>query len=314
MNNTKTKIQNPFQLIYKSPKCKRPYDFPLSDFPFLLDIEVTNSCNLDCLMCPRQLMTRKIGFMKSEVFEKIIKEASLYKPGMRFIGFGEPLLHKEIFSFIRLIKECGLICHITTNGLLMDKNMIDEIVASGLDSIIFSFQGYNKVEYEMMRNNNNYDLLKSNIYNLRRRRDKEGLNRPFIQVTTTFLDESEEEKIKFFKKWQKVSDKVDYWHTSLLRLTNINRVKPLLSRQRVKEITGKGRCIEAMTKLTINWDGKVSACCADHNGELVIGDIRNSGLKNLWNSAKLNRIRDILSEGKREDISFCSLCTTKFVE
>jgi len=307
-------VINPFFRIYESPECKKPYDFPLRNFPLLLDVEITNACNLDCLMCYRQIMTRRVGFMDKEVFQKIINEAASYKPGIRFIRYGEPLLHKDIFSFIRFVKERSLIAHMTTNGLLMDEKAIDNILASGLDSIIFSFQGAGKKEYEKIRNNNSYDTLRAAIINLKSRRDKNGLDRPFIQITTTFLDETEKERKGFIKEWQEVSDKVDYWYTSLLRLSNVKRIKPLLARQRVKEVADQGKCIEVMTKLSVNWNGDVTACCGDYDGALVLANIGKNSLKEIWDSQKLTSIRKALIEGNRNSIPFCSLCTTKFVE
>lgn len=308
------KIKNPFIQIYESPQCRKPYQFPLLGFPLLLDIELTNACNLDCLMCPRQIMTRKIGFMEKQTFQKIIDEAFPYKPGIRFIRYGEPLLHKETFSFIDLAKQNGFVCHMTTNGILINNDIIDRIFSSGLDSIIFSFQGSTKEEYQKMRNNQSYDLLKVNIENLKRRRDKEERDKPFIQVTTTLLDETKEDKENFIRQWQDLSDRIDTWHTSLLRLRHIDRLKPFLSRQRVEEIVDQGRCLEVMTKLSIDWNGDVTACCSDYNGELVVGNIFKNSLKEIWDSRRLDKIRSILSDGRRNELILCRSCTTKFVE
>ena len=180
------KIKNPFQEIYESPRCKKPYSFPLLEFPLLLDVELTNCCNLDCIMCPGQIMTRKVGFMTRETFAKIVDEAKGYKPGIRFIRCGEPFLNKEIFSFINQAKRPDLIVHFTTNGLLLNDELLDKIFNSELDNIIFSLQGVDKSSYQEMRNNKQYDELKEKISRFKIRRDKEHRTRPFIQITTTF--------------------------------------------------------------------------------------------------------------------------------
>jgi hypothetical protein len=69
------------------------YHLPL---PTVLMIENTNLCNADCVICPRETLSRKRGFMDFGLFEKIIKEASSesHKPVTHLHGFGEPLLDK----------------------------------------------------------------------------------------------------------------------------------------------------------------------------------------------------------------------------
>lgn len=69
------------------------YHLPL---PTVLMIENTNHCNAECVMCPRDTLSRKRGFMDFALFEKIIKEASSesHKPATHLHGFGEPMLDK----------------------------------------------------------------------------------------------------------------------------------------------------------------------------------------------------------------------------
>ena len=44
------------------------------EFPKVIDIELTNHCDLNCRMCSRQLMTRKLGYMNINIFNKIIRK------------------------------------------------------------------------------------------------------------------------------------------------------------------------------------------------------------------------------------------------
>ena len=40
-------------------------------FPRLLSLELTNACNSHCIMCPRDQLTRKIGYINRELAEEI---------------------------------------------------------------------------------------------------------------------------------------------------------------------------------------------------------------------------------------------------
>ncbi len=139
---------NPFRRIYddegfrgvlKNKKRIRP-------FPYLVDIELTNICNLKCIFCGQQVMKRPRGFMSKKVFEKIIGECKQFRSPVRFIRWGEPFLHPKIIEFARLAKCEELPVHITTNGLVITEGQMKEMVNIGVDSLIFSFQGATKKE------------------------------------------------------------------------------------------------------------------------------------------------------------------------
>ena len=76
IGDTKTKL---LLGLAKTPWCSIPttsYHLPL---PTVLMIENTNHCNAECVMCPRDTLSRKRGFMDFGLFEKIIREASSEK-------------------------------------------------------------------------------------------------------------------------------------------------------------------------------------------------------------------------------------------
>jgi len=303
---------NPFKEIYEKDEMRNPYDHELVRFPLLLDVEATNFCNLSCIMCPRQIMKRGLGYMDFNLFIKIVDEAAKEGcMGIRIIRFGEPLLHPEIIDMIKYVKKAGLKAHITTNGLLLDSNKAGELLSAGLDSIIFSFQGTDRSEYQKMRSNDSYEILENNIKNLVKMRN-DAKAKLHIQVTTTVLDESEEQIKKFNEKWERIVDRVDHWYTSLLRLENTNVSKELFKRQRIKERMHRGRCNEVLTKMSIDWDGRVTACCGDFNCELYVGDAKKESLKQIWNGERYKKLRELLEKGEREKVPFCKLCTSKF--
>ena len=315
------KLRNPFLEAYDLEEYQHPYRHALRDFPFIIDVEPTNFCNLDCLMCAKQVMKRKKGKMPFNTFKKVADEAAEEGcKGLRFIRFGEPLLNEKIFEMVSYAKGKGLLTHLTTNGLLLGNSKIEKVFDSGLDSIIFSFQGTTKEEYALMRNNNQYETLKANINKLVDKRKELGAIKPFIQITTTVLDETEEQIKAFYKTWQGLVDRVDHWYTSLERLEGIKRAKPFFEMQKAKEMQMKRekntarnmKCNEVMTKLSVNWDGTVTACCGDYDNFMKVGNIEENTLKEIWHNKKINSYRKILGKGKRNKIPFCSKCTSKF--
>ena len=87
--------------------------------PVLCNYYVTYRCNAKCGFCD-------IWEIPSSLIKKEDVETNLHdlkKLGVKVIDFtgGEPLLHKELPSFLKLAKDLGFITTLTTNGLLYPK-------------------------------------------------------------------------------------------------------------------------------------------------------------------------------------------------
>jgi len=69
----------------------------------------------------------------------------------------------------------------------------------------------------------------------------------------------------------------------------------------------RGRCFAPFKSLAILWNGDCTFCCQDFNGELVVGNIREKSLEEIWNGERLNKIRN---EMERNILSnkFCQRC------
>lgn len=237
-------------------------------------------------------MKRKQGIMSLNTFSSILDDCIQFGIPIRLIRWGEPFLHPHIIEWSRKIKEAGLPLHITNNGLIISGEQMQELVDMKLDSIIFSMQGATKDGYEKMRNNDQYDKLHDNIMTMVKIRGDKEL--PYIQVSSTMTDETEKEISKFKKYWEKIVDKVVVGKTTFGNLG--------------KEVKWYLPCNEVWQKLSVDWDGKVTACCADYDNLLTIGDIKDSSLIELWNGKNLKAIRTLLENKKHKELSLCSKC------
>jgi MoaA/NifB/PqqE/SkfB family radical SAM enzyme len=59
-------------------------------------------------------------------------------------GWGEPFVNDNLMTMIRLAKEAGCKVGTTTNGMLLNKKVITQLVAPGLDMLAFSLAGVDK--------------------------------------------------------------------------------------------------------------------------------------------------------------------------
>lgn len=308
---------NPFQPIYDL--CNRGNSAEkhasLPPFPRLIDVELTNLCNFRCLMCPTGTFSqqRDKGFLDEALFTRLLDEVAPHGTALRFIRFGEPTLHPRFLDFIRAARGRGLLTHVNTNGSKLDDAMIDALCDLPLDSLKFSFQGVDRKSYAEMRNTDFFDGLIDTITRFARiRGDRE---RPYLHVSTSITYETPEQVAAFQTRLAPLIDKVSVGHTVLDHLDmNTIRLRPaeiealtwLKTRQSL--VREHPECPEVYDKLSLNWDGTVSACCADSDNKMIVGDFRHQSLAEIWRSETLERYRSVLAAHGHDLLPLCRTC------
>jgi MoaA/NifB/PqqE/SkfB family radical SAM enzyme len=309
--------QSPFKNIYAAcnignSKAKLA-DLP--DFPRFMDIELTNTCNFRCLMCPTgtHSMKRTSGFMTDEIFYKILDEIQPYKTPLRFIRYGEPTLHQQLVEFIRAANEVGCMTHINTNGSKLDRGAIEELIEAGLTSIKFSFQGVDQKSFAEMRNTDFFTDLVDVIRLTYEVRGEKEL--PYIQVSTTITYESPEQVKAFRELMGDITDLVSVGRTVMdhldiesvrLRPKEMEMIKRLMKEESV--VKKHPECPEVYDKLSINFDGTVTACCGDSDNLMLVGDVTKSTIQEIWHSDTLNVYRDMLADMRHDELPLCKTC------
>ncbi len=116
--------------------------------PELVQIDLTNSCNNDCIGCwcrspllgdriipiDIEKQTLPLGLVK-----KVLDDcAAMGTTNIYIAGGGEPFMHPDIMEIISHIKELGLACHINTNLTLANKDFASKLVNIEIDNLIVS--------------------------------------------------------------------------------------------------------------------------------------------------------------------------------
>lgn len=268
----------------------------VNEFPLHVDIESTSACNLNCRMCYRNFITEKIGYIEWALFKKIIDEGAEYRlPSIKLNYRGEPLLHPQLPEMVAYAKRKGIIeVQFNTNGLLLSKKKIGELLDAGLDRIIFSFDGATRETYERIRRGSNYERVINNIETMVKMRNERGLKRPSVRVQMVKMKENECEVEDFLKMWMPIANRV---------AINIER-EPLGTQKELEHFP----CPQLWQRLMVCWNGEVRMCCGDWPGEIVLGNARDSTIYELWHSEKLNQIRELHSHGRFNEIPICAQC------
>ena len=289
----------------------------LPRFPKIIELEITNHCNFQCLMCPTGLglSKRERGYMEAFVFQNVLAEAVKEDcQAIKFVGQGESLLHPEAISFLQRAKENGLVVHLTTNGSLMSSEIMKKLIDMKIDSVKFSFQGVDKEGYFALRQKDCFEevLHKSAmLYEMRGGTKTE----PYITIGTTIIDESSE-KIKEFKKLcRNKADNVEVGITNLDDVT-AGKIQDIEYRKKIDSLHKKQKylkrryvcCPQIFDTLAVRWNGDITACCADINGTMVLGNIKKETILACWLGEKESLYRQILAKGEYERIEQCRVC------
>ena len=282
---------------YRSKWNEHPKKRIVNEFPLHVDIESTNACNLRCVMCPRNFMTEKTGYIEWALFEKIIDEGAEYRlPSIKLNYRGEPLLHPELPEMVAYAKRKGIIeVQFNTNGLSLSEKKIGELLDAGLDRIIFSFDGATKETYEGIRTGSNYERVVNNIKTLVKMRNERGLRRPSVRVQMVKMKENEHEVEDFIRMWLSIANQV---------AVSTKREPIGIKEGEVEHFP----CPQIWQRLMVCWDGEVRMCCGDWQGEIVLGNAKESTIYELWHSGKLNKIRELHSQGRFNEIPVCVRC------
>lgn len=129
--------------------------------PSCLQIELSNRCNLRCIMCPIEELTasRNTKHVTLKEFGYIISQfPSLERISLQ--GIGEPLINPDI------IKE-GVSKNISmgfiTNGSLLDERLGSDIIKANLSDITISLDSVNPQNYESIRKGASFEKVVEKI-------------------------------------------------------------------------------------------------------------------------------------------------------
>lgn len=93
--------------------------------PELLDIAITNYCEINCSFCYRQSNAKGKHMLLSD-FKKIIKQASKIGVLQIALGGGNPNQHPEFIKFLKITKNSGIVPSYTTNGYGLTDDILRE--------------------------------------------------------------------------------------------------------------------------------------------------------------------------------------------
>ena len=283
--------------------------FIKTEIPTGSNIEITNACNINCLMCNTKLQERPYQLMKPEVFERIILE--LKATGIPTAGLhtvGETFVYKDLETLLEIAERHKFRVWISTNAQFPER--IKEIYSkfpNMLNDIRISVDGATAKTFEHIRVGGSFNkVLESfeiiHTLNKGKKNFNIGLTLDSILNSDTIY-----EIPLYFERFGKYAnpEHINFWVITGLSPDNSYFKStfpyPNLIRSEVP-------CHMPFESQFFTHDGKATLCCRDYNEEIVVGDIMTSSIKEIWNGEEAEKVRRQHRNPESLTIKACQNC------
>lgn len=284
------------------------------EFPQMLHAVITNVCNLECIHCAYKVVKRrsdyKPSFLEWDIFTRVADEVASHKDAiLRFTCDGEPLLHPRILDMVEYAKNHNLRpVTINTNGLLLDRRMIDNLLDREIDVIEVSINAHSKEGYYKLRKSNDYDEIVARTHYLIKARDSRPNCATKVMVSIINQREVESEVADFIKYWTPLVDKV------IIRTYTSYRGMVDKTKELFDEEAERYPCFVLWRRITLNSEGKLRFCFNDWCNQSVMVDLKDGiSIEEVWRGKEYQRLRQLHLERRFREIPYCADCTTWYL-
>lgn len=249
-----------------------------TSFPLPSEIEISESgtCNRKCSFCPRSDPDYEDikDFIKPELHTKLIKELmeQNYRGVVRYSGFVEPLLDKNIYNLILETKsnlpEAKV--EMVTNGDVLNLKRLKKLFESGLDTILISVYDGPEDAKKFEKMCNQLELKKSQFV-IRHRYFNEDKDFGLTISNRAGMMKNAEYKIMPLKE----------------------------------EL--KAKCFYPGYTFFMDYNGDVLMCPHDWGKKIILGNLNKQNFIEIWTSKKAINLRKKLNNGDRK-FSPCNVC------
>lgn len=286
--------------------------------PFTLFVFPTTYCNFKCQYCGHSLgyeqMKEKYNFepenMSRQTYSRIIEQSKEFSTKYKMLsltGHGEPLLNKELPFMIELAKKANVTerIEIISNASLLSRERSQALIEAGLDTLRISLQGLSSRKYgQVCGFKLDFDEF---IDNIRYFYHNKKQCKVFVKIMDIALEQGEEERFyhlfsaisdrMYIEQCRPVYDGVDYSQSTAQAV--VDRYGRIHTKRMV--------CPLPFYMLGIFPNGDVEPCDTIYK-PVVVGNVHQESLYNIWNGAKLRQFQRLQLEKQRENNPKCKVC------
>jgi radical SAM protein with 4Fe4S-binding SPASM domain len=286
-------------------------------WPTMLQVEPDARCNLRCVVCPvTSGMGRPTGPMDLDLFKELIDQVGDYVFLILLWDWGEPFLNPHVYDMITYARQRGIKVISSTNGhLFRQQKHADDVIRSGLDSLIIALDGITQETYELYRQGGDVEAVLEAVRLVVARKKALNSATPLLNLRFVAMKHNEHQipqldalarslgvdalTIKTFNPYE--SDEA-------LIPTNphYRRFRYAADKKRIR--MAHNPCKHPWNMPSVHWNGIVSACTHDAEEMLVLGDLKADTFKDIWYGDAARTVRRQF-RSDWEQIPLCYHCS-----
>ena len=245
-------------------------------------LEITNICNRNCSFCPGT--EREKRRMTMEEFMQIVTSLVGVTDYIYFHVMGEPLTHPDLPDFIKFATSLGFKCAVTTNGTLLDARG-EELISSGVYKVNLSVHSFEEGEGEKYFSyvNGLADFAdkasKRGVLTVLRLWNK-GCDGGLNDRTLDILKEKLPGEWKWGTRGARIRHKLHLEYGDRFEWPDM-------------EAENMGNCLFCYglrDHFGILCDGSLIPCCLDHEGDVTLGNVFDSPVREILSSDRARKI------------------------
>jgi len=173
-------------------------------YPGMIEVELTNRCNMMCADCPKIVSSRPDHDMDEQTYKKIADQFADKSTFLFLSGYGEPTLHPRLIEFISYAKEKKFhrVC-LETNGSMIDESFMEKLIGSGLDILCFNLDAIDSAVNNLLE----YPS-ESVVTNIIKIKEKMNSRTPYIVLQTINRSSCQEPVTYYYRRWEHIADAV----------------------------------------------------------------------------------------------------------
>ena len=150
----------------------------LDSYPRRIVLELTNACNLNCVMCGRNAADFKLTVFNMDTFRSLeplmdtVEEVTL-------MGWGEPTIHPHFIEMLEIINRHSARKYFCTNGMNL-KKIKDAIFDYNVDVFAVSLDGATQETNDRIRRGSNLKQITEDLKDIVRIKKEKGLKYPWV--------------------------------------------------------------------------------------------------------------------------------------
>ena len=298
--------------------------FTANGYPFMLQIEPTNLCNLACPFCPagRNDLGRERRSLTLEEFKSVIDDLSDYLLFLVMWGWGEPLLHPDLPDMIRYATSKGIKTVTSTNGhCFTNERYLADLLTSGLTTLIVAIDSLQQDNYEKFRKNGSLNKALEGLERTIKLKNTLGSSTHInMRMVITKQNEQELESLRAKAKLMGVDrfsvKTVNPSCDSPFLDEGVVPENPLYQRFAYKKNTYQRIRVEADCSYIwficlVHSNGDIIPCCYDYDAKMAVGNIHTRKISEVWNGPEFRELRRTVT-CERDSLNRCKNCDVNF--